>query len=71
MAIMHQQERLAKIINDTAARYYRKPLLLSGGLDSSILSTVINPDLTVVISFGNTSQDLFHSKIVAQKYSRS
>jgi asparagine synthase (glutamine-hydrolysing) len=71
MAIIHQQELLAKIINDTAARYYRKPLLLSGGLDSSILSTVINPDLTVVISFGNTSQDLFHSKIVSQKYSRS
>ena len=68
---MTYQERLVEVINETAARHEHKPLLLSGGLDSSILSTIINPELTVVISFGSTSQDLIYSKIVAQKYSSS
>ena len=68
---MTHQERLVEVINETAARHEHKPLLLSGGLDSSILSTIINPELTVVISFGSTSQDLIYSKIVAQKYSSS
>ena len=71
MTIIPHRERLVEVINETAARYKHKPLLLSGGLDSSILSTIINPELTVVISFGSTSQDLIYSKIVAQKYSRS
>jgi asparagine synthase (glutamine-hydrolysing) len=70
MTIIPLRERLVEVINETVARYKHKPLLLSGGLDSSILSTIINPELTVVISFGSTSQDLIYSKIVAQKYSR-
>jgi len=71
MTIITHLERLVEIINETATRHEHKPLLLSGGLDSSILSTIINPELTVVISFGSTSQDLIYSKIVAQRYSRS
>ena len=70
MTNIPHRERLVEVINETVARYKHKPLLLSGGLDSSILSTIINPELTVVISFGSTSQDLIYSKIVAQKYSR-
>jgi len=70
MTIIPLREHLVEVINETVARYKHKPLLLSGGLDSSILSTIINPELTVVISFGSTSQDLIYSKIVAQKYSR-
>ncbi len=71
MVMIDQQKRLAKIIDETASRYSHNPLLLSGGLDSSILATIIKPDLTVVISFGNNSQDLHHSKMVAQNYSKS
>ena len=70
MTNIPHRERLVEVINETVARYKHKPLLLSGGLDSSILSTIIYPELTVVISFGSTSQDLIYSKIVAQRYSR-
>ena len=54
-----------------ASKYLHKPLLLSGGLDSSILCSIIKPDVSIVISFGDNSLDLHYSRIVAEKYSKS
>lgn len=44
---------------------------MSGGLDSSILCSLIKPDVSIVISFGDNSLDLHYSRIVAAKYSKS
>jgi asparagine synthase (glutamine-hydrolysing) len=71
MRVSHHENELANILSQVASKYKHMPLLLSGGLDSTIICSLIEPQLTMVISFGDTSEDLIHSRIVAQKYSRS
>jgi asparagine synthase (glutamine-hydrolysing) len=71
MRVIRHENQLANILSQVASKYLHMPLLLSGGLDSSIVCSLIKPQLTIVISFGDLSQDLNHSRIVAQKYSRS
>jgi asparagine synthase (glutamine-hydrolysing) len=51
-------------------KYYNKPMLLSGGLDSSILCSIIKPVITVVVSLGQNSDDLKYARNIAKKYSR-
>jgi asparagine synthase (glutamine-hydrolysing) len=71
MRVKHHGNQLAKILSQVTSKYLHMPLLLSGGLDSTIICSLIEPGLTIVISFGELSQDLHHSRIVAQRYSRS
>lgn len=71
MRVSHHENELANILSQVASKYLHMPLLLSGGLDSTIICSLIEPQLTMVISFGDVSEDLIHSRIVAQKYSRS
>jgi asparagine synthase (glutamine-hydrolysing) len=51
-------------------KYYNKPMLLSGGLDSSILCSIIKPILSVVVSLGQSSGDLKYARDIAKKYSK-
>jgi asparagine synthase (glutamine-hydrolysing) len=71
MRVSHHESELASILRQVASKYIHMPLLLSGGLDSTIICSLIKPQLTVVVSFGDISEDLIHSRLVAQKYSRS
>jgi asparagine synthase (glutamine-hydrolysing) len=45
-------------------------LLLSGGLDSSILASILNPKYSVVAGFGSDAPDIAYARQVAEKYSK-
>jgi asparagine synthase (glutamine-hydrolysing) len=68
---MHFENQLIDLLKQVASKYLHMPLLLSGGLDSTIICSLIEPKLTVVVSFGDQSEDLIHSRTVAQVYSNS
>ena len=52
-------------------RNYANTLLLSGGLDSSILAFILKPKYSLTVSLGENAPDLEHAKAVAAKYSKS
>lgn len=56
---------------EVTSKYHDNSLLLSGGLDSSILCYLLRPNLSIVTSLGSDSQDLKFAKDVAKKYSDS
>lgn len=67
---MSSIESLLKIqLREVTSKYHDSSLLLSGGLDSSILCYLMRPRLSVVISLGHDSQDLKYANDVAKKYS--
>lgn len=67
---MRAIENLLKIqLKQVTSKYFDSSLLLSGGLDSSILCYLIKPRLSVVTSLGHDSQDLMYANEVAKKYS--
>lgn len=45
-------------------------LLLSGGLDSSILASILRPNYSVAAGFGADAPDLSYARQVAEKYSK-
>jgi asparagine synthase (glutamine-hydrolysing) len=61
------KQKLRKIVS----KYADNSLLLSGGLDSSILCYLMRPKFSVVISLGHNSQDLKYAKEIAKKYSQN
>ena len=71
MSIMHYENQMIHVLKQVTSRHLHLPLLLSGGLDSTIICSLIEPKLTVVVSFGDQSEDLIHSRTVAQAYSNS
>lgn len=46
-------------------------LLLSGGLDSSILASILRPRRTFTVAWDNQAPDLPYARMVAHKYSKS
>lgn len=68
---MHFENQLIDLLKQVTSKYLHMPLLLSGGLDSTIICSLIKPKLTVVVSFGDQSEDLIHSRTVSQVYSNS
>ncbi|MFY9795141.1 MAG: asparagine synthase-related protein, partial [Candidatus Nitrosopolaris sp.] len=46
-------------------------LLLSGGLDSSILASILRPKQTFTVAWDNQAPDLPYARMVAHKYSKS
>jgi asparagine synthase (glutamine-hydrolysing) len=55
---------------ESVKRNYTDALLLSGGLDSSILANIVNPRYSWTIAFGNDAMDLSFARTVAAKYSK-
>jgi asparagine synthase (glutamine-hydrolysing) len=53
------------------SKYLDNSLLLSGGLDSSILCYLMRPKFSVVTSLGHNSQDLIFANRIAKKYSQN
>ena len=55
---------------ESVKRNYADALLLSGGLDSSILANIVNPRYSWTIAFGKDAMDLSFARTVATKYSK-
>lgn len=45
-------------------------ILLSGGLDSSILASILRPEFSITVALGSDAPDLFFARQVADKYAR-
>jgi asparagine synthase (glutamine-hydrolysing) len=58
-------EELARMLDASVSRNRCDALLLSGGLDSSILASILRPEYAVACSFGSQSPDLEYAKEVA------
>lgn len=56
-------------LREVTSKYLDSSLLLSGGLDSSILCYLMKPRLSIVTSLGCDSEDLRYANNVAKKYS--
>lgn len=62
--------QLARLLKESVERNCADALLLSGGLDSSILASILHPQYSVVAGFGPDAPDLAHAREVAEKYSK-
>ena len=67
---MQNCEQLTKLLTESVGRNHADALLLSGGLDSSILASILHPQYSVAVGFGSSAPDLAYAKQVAQKYSK-
>ena len=62
--------QLAKQLRASIERNHADALLLSGGLDSSILANILYPQYSVVAGFGFDAPDLAYAREIAKKYSK-
>lgn len=62
--------QLARLLKESVERNRADALLLSGGLDSSILASILHPQYSVVAGFGPDAPDLAPAREVAEKYSK-
>lgn len=63
-------EELTKLLTESVERNHADALLLSGGLDSSILASILRPQYSVAAGFGSSAPDLSYANQVAQQYSK-
>jgi asparagine synthase (glutamine-hydrolysing) len=64
-------EQLVKLLTESVERNYADALLLSGGLDSSILASIMPSKYSVAAGFGSDAPDLAYARQVAAKFSSS
>jgi asparagine synthase (glutamine-hydrolysing) len=62
--------KLKDLLYKSVQKNHADALLLSGGLDSSILACVAKPKVSFTISLGDNAPDLEYANAVAAKYSR-
>jgi asparagine synthase (glutamine-hydrolysing) len=63
-------EQLVRLLAESVERNDADALLLSGGLDSSILASILHPKYSVAAGFGADAPDLAYARQVAVKYSK-
>ena len=63
-------EQLTKLLTESVERNHADALLLSGGLDSSILASILRPEYSLAAGFGKTAPDLAYARQVAERYSK-
>jgi asparagine synthase (glutamine-hydrolysing) len=63
-------EQLVRLLAESIERNRAGALLLSGGLDSSILASIMRPEYSVAAGFGADAPDLAYARWVAGKYSK-
>jgi len=63
------QSLLRAKLREVTSKYLDSSLLLSGGLDSSILCYLMKPRLSIVTSLGYNSEDLKYANDIAKKHS--
>jgi asparagine synthase (glutamine-hydrolysing) len=64
-------KRIKSLLSQSVNRNHADALLLSGGLDSSILASILNPKCALTVSLGNNTPDLEFSRSVATRYSEN
>jgi len=62
--------QLIRLLTESVERNRADALLLSGGLDSSILASILRPQYSVVAGYGTDAPDLAYAREVAKKYSK-
>jgi len=62
-------EQLVRLLTESVERNRADALLLSGGLDSSILASILRPKYSVAAGFGAGAPDLAYARQVGGKYS--
>ena len=60
---------LKTLLTESISRNYSDNLLLSGGLDSSIVSSILHPKKTITIALSIQAPDLSYARLIADKYS--
>ena len=63
-------KELKLLLKASVDRNYADALLLSGGLDSSILAYILKPSFSLTVSLGQNAPDVQYAKIVANMYSK-
>jgi asparagine synthase (glutamine-hydrolysing) len=63
-------EQLTKLLTESVERNHADALLLSGGLDSSILASILRPQYSLAAGFGTAAPDLVYARQVAERYSK-
>jgi asparagine synthase (glutamine-hydrolysing) len=58
-------------LSESVKRNQCEALLLSGGLDSSILASILRPSQTFTVGWDNQAPDLPYARTVAEKYSKN
>ncbi len=62
--------QLMELLAQSVERNCSDVLLLSGGLDSSILASILRPMCSVTAGFGSNAPDLVYARQIARKYSK-
>jgi len=65
------QRVLRENLKEIVQKYSDSSLLLSGGLDSSILACLMKPKFSIVTSLGTDSMDIQYARRIARKYSEN
>lgn len=65
---MQDCEQLTKLLTESVERNHANALLLSGGLDSSILASILRPEYSLSIGFGRAAPDLAYARQIAERY---
>jgi asparagine synthase (glutamine-hydrolysing) len=63
-------EQLVRLLTESVERNRACALLLSGGLDSSILASILRPEYSVAAGYGADAPDLAYARQVAGRYSK-
>ena len=71
MSSSNTQRLLRENLKEIVKKYLDSSLLLSGGLDSSILACLMKPKFSIVTSLGTDSMDIEYARRIARKYSEN
>ena len=71
MSSSNTQRVLRENLKEIVQKYSDSSLLLSGGLDSSILACLMKPKFSIVTSLGTDSMDIEYARRIARKYSEN
>jgi asparagine synthase (glutamine-hydrolysing) len=64
-----QCKELAKLLAESIERNRTEALLLSGGLDSTVVASILHPKYSVAAGFGSDAPDLAYARQAAGRYS--
>ena len=65
---MQDCKQLTRLLKESVKRNHADALLLSGGLDSSILASILRPEYSLAAGFGRAAPDLVYARQVAERY---
>ncbi|HEY9387170.1 MAG TPA: asparagine synthase-related protein [Nitrososphaeraceae archaeon] len=61
-------QALRVLLTDSVKRNFSKLVLLSGGLDSSIIAGIIRPECSITVGLGDKARDFIFANRIAKRY---